>query len=111
MPPYSEAVFRTCKYRPDYPVDGFVNIDAAWEWTLEFVRGYNEQHRHSGIRFVTPMERHRGDDSAILAQRRAVYEQAKARPPFRLISAIALSAHSPSTRLAITTPSSIMVWT
>jgi putative transposase len=44
---------------------------------------YNEEHRHSGIRFVTPGERHRGEDQAILQQRKAVYEAAKAKHPER----------------------------
>ena len=81
--PYSEAAFRTCKYRPEYPAEGFANLDEARQWVLAFVRWYNEEHRHSGIRFVTPAQRHRGEDEAILAQRRIVYEQAKARHPER----------------------------
>lgn len=81
--PYSEAAFRTCKYRPEYPAAGFANIEEARQWVLAFVRWYNEEHRHSGIRFVTPAQRHRGEDEAILAQRRMVYEQARARHPER----------------------------
>lgn len=80
---YSEAIFRTCKYRPEYPTGGFADIGAARQWVLEFVRWYNEEHRHSGIRFVTPVERHRGEDKTILAQRHIVYEQAKAKHPER----------------------------
>lgn len=81
--PYSEAFFRTCKYRPDYPADGFATLEQAREWVLQFVAWYNGEHRHSGIRFVTPLERHRGDDVATLANRRQVYEAAKMRNPER----------------------------
>ena len=55
---------------------------------LRFVGGYNDEHRHSGIRFVTPGQRHLGHDLVILAQRQAVYEQARARHPERWSGAI-----------------------
>jgi putative transposase len=50
---------------------------------LAFEHAYNEQHLHSGINFVTPASRHRGEDAALLAQRKAVYEQAKRLNPRR----------------------------
>jgi len=81
--PYSEALFRTTKYRPDYPRDGFASLDDARTWVARFVRWYNTEHRHSAIRFVTPEQRHAGDDLALLANRRSVYEQARARHPER----------------------------
>lgn len=81
--PYSEALFRTCKYRPDYPVQGFASLDQARLWMRQFVHGYNQAHCHSGIRFVTPAQRHQGQDFAILAQRQTVYEQARERHPER----------------------------
>lgn len=81
--PYSEALFRTCKYRPDFPRHGFATIAAARKWVQGFVSWYNDEHRHSAIGFVTPSQRHRGEDKAILAQRTALYEQAKARTPMR----------------------------
>lgn len=81
--PYSEALFRTCKYRPDYPTQGFASLDEARLWMQQFVQGYNHEHCHSGIRFVTPAQRHQGQDHAILAQRQAVYEQARERHPER----------------------------
>ena len=52
-------------------------------WVQGFVIWYNESHRHSAIGFVTPAQRHRGEDAAILAARKAVYEQAKAKHPER----------------------------
>lgn len=78
-----EAWFRTCKYTPGYPATGFATIDAAREWTLRFVTWYNTEHRHSALAFVTPEQRHRGEDGAILAQRRVLYAAACERQPLR----------------------------
>ncbi len=80
---FSEALFRTMKYRPSYPDGAFITLEAAQAWVDAFVRWYNEDHQHSGIRFVTPVERHEGRDSAILATRRQVYEAARGRTPQR----------------------------
>ena len=81
--PYAEALFRTCKYRPDYPARGFARLDEARTWMQPFVHGYHHEHRHSGIRFVTPAQRHQGQDRTILVQRQTVYEQARERHPER----------------------------
>lgn len=80
---YSEAVFRTCKYVPDYPTEGFGSLEAARAWVHGFVRWYNEENRHSRIRYVTPQQRHDGEDVAVLANRQMLYEQAKAASPRR----------------------------
>jgi transposase InsO family protein len=81
--PYSEAIFRTCKYRPDYPHQGFSSLDEARQWTLRFVRWYNGEHRHSAIQFVTPEQRHQREDPDILANRDLVYQNARQRCPRR----------------------------
>jgi transposase InsO family protein len=81
--PYSEALFRTVKYRPWYPERPFASLTEARAWVERFVGWYNEEHRHSAIRFVTPAERHRGEDHALLAQRHAVYQAARATNPER----------------------------
>ena len=81
--PYSESLFRTCKYRPEYPAHGFDGIETARKWVRKFVRWYNEQHLHSAIRFVTPGQRHRGEDESILANRHRVYRQAQQKQPNR----------------------------
>lgn len=81
--PYSESLFRTCKYRPEYPVKGFDSIDAARKWVRKFVCWYNEQHLHSAIRYVTPAQRHRGEDAKLLANRHRVYQLAKQKQPNR----------------------------
>lgn len=80
---YAESIFRTCKYRPNYPYKGFADITEAREWVLRFVTWYNREHRHSGIKFVTPQERHEGRDKEILSNRKDVYEQAKLKFPRR----------------------------
>lgn len=81
--PYSESLFRTCKYRPGYPVRGFGNLEEARKWVKGFVDWYNRKHRHSGIAFVTPEERHSGRATAILHNRRTVYQLARERHPER----------------------------
>jgi len=81
--PYSEALFRTLKYRPEYPDQPFCDLAAARAWVEAFVRWYNTEHLHSGIRFVTPEARHSGREAAILAGRRALYERARAARPER----------------------------
>jgi putative transposase len=81
--PYSEALFRTCKYVPSYLINGFADLVAARDWVHAFVRWYNHDHRHSAIRFVTPAERHAGHDTAILNRRHALNEQARSRNPSR----------------------------
>jgi len=80
---YSESLFRTAKYRPGFPVNGFAEIETAREWVLAFVRWYNGVHRHGSIRFVTPEQRHTGEHEQILAARKRLYAQAKAENPSR----------------------------
>ncbi len=81
--PYSEALFRTVKYRPEYPKGPFKSLEAAQGWFDRFIRWYNEEHLHSAIGFVTPGQRHRGEDVAILENRKRVYAAAKNRRPER----------------------------
>jgi len=81
--PYSESLFRTCKYRPGYPVKGFDCIEAARRWVRRFVCWYNEEHLHSAIRYVTPSQRHRGEDKNLLVNRHKIYKQAQQKQPNR----------------------------
>ena len=81
--PYSESLFKTLKYTPAYPEKPSESLQAARDWVYLFVHWYNEEHGHSGIQFVTPGSRHRGEDIAILAAREAVYIAAKAKHPER----------------------------
>jgi putative transposase len=85
---FSEALFRTLKYRPEFPSRPFAAIEDARGWVEGFVRWYNTEHRHSAIRFVTPEQRHSGQEPAILAHRRRIYEAARRRHPQRWPGAI-----------------------
>ncbi len=58
-------------------------LEEARQWIERFVSWYNTEHRHSGIQFVTPDQRHRGDDKAILKIREATYLAAKKANPER----------------------------
>lgn len=81
--PFSEALFRTCKYTPNWPTHGFATIDEARSWVHGFANWYNTEHRHSALRFVTPDQRHRGEDRPLLAERHRVYDLARAERPER----------------------------
>ncbi len=81
--PYSEALFKTLKYHPGFPEKPFDTLHEAREWVAGFQRWYNEIHRHSALKFVTPGQRHRGEDIALLDRRKALYEAAKAQRPER----------------------------
>jgi putative transposase len=80
---FSEALFKTLKYCPSFSGHPFETLEQARAWVAEFVRWYNEVHRHSALKFVTPDQRHRGEDRALLAERAAVYARAKTRNPER----------------------------
>ena len=81
--PFVESMFRTVKYCPQWPSQGFKSIEEARQWVAKFMRWYNEVHRHSGIRFVTPGQRYRGEDRELLTKRHALYQAAKAANPLR----------------------------
>ena len=71
------------KYTPAFPSKPFESLDAAREWVYGFVHWYNEEHRHSGIQFVTLVQRHTGMERSILMKRDVVYLAAKQRNPER----------------------------
>ena len=81
--PYSESLFKTLKYHPGFPDKPFNNLQEAREWVAGFQYWYNEVHRHSALKFVTPSERHRGEDIAILEKRSNLYEATKSLHPER----------------------------
>ena len=80
--PYSESLFKTMKYVPAYPKE-FKSLDEAREWINCFVNWYNTEHHHSGIKFVTPQERHSSEDILILQKRKETYIAAKKMNPKR----------------------------
>lgn len=81
--PYSESLFRTLKYSPRYPQKPFTSLQDARIWVSIFVHWYNNEHLHSGIKFITPAQRHRGEDEQILKRRAEVYQKAKNHNPHR----------------------------
>jgi transposase InsO family protein len=81
--PYSESLFKTLKYRPWYPRRPFQSLIEAREWAEGFVQWYNFEHLHSKLAYITPNDRHTGQDKVILAHRRAVYQRAKLIHPER----------------------------
>jgi putative transposase len=81
--PFSEALFRTCKYRPSWPTKGFATKSEAQAWVKSFAGWYNGEHLHSATRFVTPAARHAGHDRAMLANRASLYADARSQNPQR----------------------------
>ena len=82
--PFSEAQFKTMKYRPDYP-DRFGCIDAARQWARCFFDWYNHHHYHSGLNLLTPGSVHYGQVGAIQQHRQAIMLAAYAAHPARFV--------------------------
>lgn len=82
--PFSEAQFKTMKYRSDYP-DRFDCIELARVWMRAFVDWYNHHHHHTALALLTPATVHSGQTTAMLARRQAVLDAAFARHPQRFI--------------------------
>jgi putative transposase len=80
--PFSESLFKTLKYHASYPAC-FETIEDAREWVRLFVEWYNNEHQHSGIQYVTPSQRHAGEDIEILKIRKETYRNAKLKHPER----------------------------
>ena len=80
---YAESPFRTHKHRPEFHTKGFADLRQARAWVADFVRWYNFNHRHSGIRYVSPAQRHAGEDDAILAARHTLYAEVRELYPAR----------------------------
>ncbi len=80
--PFSESLFKTLKYVPEYPRI-FNSVVHAEQWVEAFVTWYNEEHLHSAIGYVTPSSRHAGTDVDIIRQRCETYEKARAKNPSR----------------------------
>lgn len=83
--PHVEALFRTAKYHPSLPPGSFTSIEAARQWAQSFTRWYNQEHHHSALRFVTPNQKHTGEDRKILHHRHLVYKRAQQQHPRRWI--------------------------
>ena len=66
---FAESAFRTAKYRPEFARHGFKDLDQARRWANAFVHWYNVEHLRSAIRFVSPSQRHAGQDRELLTAR------------------------------------------
>ena len=80
--PYSEALFKTLKYKIDYP-KFFNGLNDARSWIGNFVNWYNIEHKHSGIGMITPDQRHSGKGDRIMAKRNRVIVEAYNKNPTR----------------------------
>ena len=81
--PFAESLFRTLKYCPQWPSSGFASLADARAWVEKFVQWYNHEHQHSKLNFVTPQQRHTGQDKLLLDNRKRVLEQARSANPER----------------------------
>jgi hypothetical protein len=80
--PYSESLFKTLKYGPEFP-ERFGSLSEARRFMDEFTQWYNHEHRHTGIGLHTPADVHFGLAAAKAADRRVVLAEARARHPHR----------------------------
>ncbi len=81
--PFSESLFKTMKYHRCYPEEVFDDIEGAKAWVIRFTDWYNNEHRHSALKFVTPDQKHRGNDKDVLAVRARTYRLAQRDNPAR----------------------------
>ena len=80
---FAESVFRTMKYHQSYPSRRFRDLSSVRAWVESFVDWYNNEHRHSGIKYVTPNQRHYGEADEICRIRQETYEKARQKNPRR----------------------------
>lgn len=92
--PYSEAGFKTMKYRPDFP-DRFGSLQDAREFCRGFFTWYNTQHRHSGIAMMTPEQVHYGHAGEVAERRAKVLAEAYNAHPERFVSGMPTPAELP----------------
>jgi transposase InsO family protein len=95
--PYSEAQFKTLKYRPDFPAR-FGSIEDARAHCQEFFRWYNTEHRHSGIALMPPDTVHYGRSTALTTRRGITLDAAFAAHPVRFKG---IAPRPPSVPLAV----------
>jgi hypothetical protein len=97
--PYSESLFRTVKYHPRWPAEGFASLDDTRLWVKAFVQWYNHDHRHSRIKFVTPQQRHTGEDIKLLKKRQVLYHKVMKLHPERWSTTTRNWQHEPVVEL------------
>ena len=92
--PYSEAQFKTMKYRPDYPTR-FGCLQDARAWAATFFDWYNREHHHTGLALLTPADVHFHRANDILQKRQAVLQAAYAKTPERFVKGVSSPAQLP----------------
>jgi putative transposase len=85
---FSESLFRTTKYHPSYPSNGFAKISEAQTWAQSFVTYYNTTHKHRALNFVTPDQKHHRQDSQLLQKRENLLEAKRKENPARWINGV-----------------------
>lgn len=94
--PYSEAQFKTLKYRPDFPPN-FASLQDARSFCQQFFNWYNTEHYHSGIAWHHPVDVHYGRAEQVRADRADVLATAYARNPERFVNRHPQPAALPTT--------------
>ena len=92
--PYSEAQFKTLKYRPDYPSRFGCQADAR-AWASTFFTWYNQEHHHSGLALLTPADVHSQRAQAVLQKRQLVLQAAYQKTPQRFVKGLPVPPQLP----------------
>jgi putative transposase len=82
--PFSEAQFKTMKYRPDYP-DRFGSLQDVRLWARPFFHWYNYEHHHGGLGLMVPADVHYGRAQAVIQARQDVLRAAYVAHPERFV--------------------------
>ena len=85
--PYSEAQFKTLKYRPDYPTCFGCQQDAR-SWAKDFFAWYNYEHHHTALGLLTPADVHYGWAQAVIQQRQQILQVAYQKNPERFVKGL-----------------------
>jgi putative transposase len=92
--PFSEAHFKTMKYRPEYP-DRFGSVEDARQWGREFFQWYNQEHYHSGLGLLTPEQVHYGQAESVRLARQQVLEAVYQSNPERFVRGLPVVPKQP----------------
>lgn len=92
--PYSEAQFKTLKYRSDYPSRFGCQADAR-AWASTFFTWYNQDHHHTGLALLTPADVHFQRAQAVLQKRQLVLHAAYHKTPQRFVKGLPVSPQLP----------------
>lgn len=93
--PYSEAQFKTLKYRPDFP-DRFGSVEDARAFCRKFFAWYNDAHHHNGLALLTPADVHFGHVETRIAAREVTLHEAHARHPERFVRGLPRARRPPN---------------